>query len=335
MGVFFLYYACNHLPFLYHSQFAVKNNITVSLKVSTINRLFALPMTQVSSKLNGLIQLLDDPDESIYAQISDQFDIIGIAAVPLLEKYWEESDNPLAVERATFLINRLNNKSILDQIQNWVDLGCKNLLQGTLLVAKLKYPDLNEDKITNFFNQVKQDIWIELNDNLTAMEKIAVVNKVMFTIHSFEGNREDYYDSKNSFINKAITNKTGTPLTIGVIYAIICQGLDIPVYGVNLPHHFVLAYQDDQSLPIMQDDMAEPGILFYINPFNNGSIFGKREVTDFLVQNKVSPDKKHFVPCSNKQIIKRMINNIIVAFEKEKKEDNMNTFKDLLAVFNK
>lgn len=254
-------------------------------------------------KINGLIQLLDDPDEEIFAHISDQFEIIGIEAIPSLEVYWEESNNPLAVERAQKLITKINTKELKFQLKNWINLGGKNLLKGAITIAKCHYPELNEEKITATINQIKQDIWIELNDNLTALEKIAVVNKVLFDIHGFTGNREDYYSPKNSFINKALNSKTGTPLSIGIIYAVICQGLDIPVYGVNLPHHFVLAYQDEQFFPIMDESQAEPGILFYINPFNNGSIFGKPEITDFLVQNNIEVEKKHFVPCSNIQIL--------------------------------
>lgn len=286
-----------------------------------------------SGKINGLIQLLDDPDEEIFAHISDQFEIIGIEAIPSLEVYWEESSNPLAVERAQKLITKINTKELKFQLKNWIDLGGKNLLKGAITIAKCQYSELNEEKITATINQIKQDIWIELNDNLTALEKIAVVNKVLFDIHGFTGNREDYYAPKNSFINKALNSKTGTPLSIGIIYAVICQGLDIPVYGVNLPHHFVLAYQDEQLFPIMDETQAEPGILFYINPFNNGSIFGKPEITDFLIQNNIESEKKHFIPCSNIQIIKRMINNLIVAFDKEGKTEKAEQYKSLLDLF--
>lgn len=290
-------------------------------------------MSDDEAKIKGLVQLLDDPDENIYSQIKDEFEIIGIKAIPVLEEYWENSSDNLAVKRAENLIHSINSKEVKSQLTTWIQLGGKNLLKGSVLVAKSQYHNLNEDKITSSINQIKQDIWIELNDNLTALEKIAVVNKVMFNIHGFEGNREDYYAPKNSFINKVLDSKEGTPLSVGLVYAVICQGLDIPVYGVNLPHHFVLAYQDDQPIPIMDDNLAQAGILFYINPFNHGSVFGKPEVNDFLLQNSIEPDDKYFVPCSNVEIVKRMINNLVVAYEKSGKPDKVALFKDLLPLF--
>lgn len=290
-------------------------------------------MSDDEAKIKGLVQLLDDPDENIYSQIKDEFEIIGIKAIPVLEEYWENSSDSLAVKRAENLIHSINSKEVKSQLTTWIQLGGKNLLKGSVLVAKSQYHNLNEDKITSSINQIKQDIWIELNDNLTALEKIAVVNKVMFNIHGFEGNREDYYAPKNSFINKVLDSKEGTPLSVGLVYAVICQGLDIPVYGVNLPHHFVLAYQDDQPIPIIDDRLAQAGILFYINPFNHGSVFGKPEVNDFLLQNNIEPDDKYFVPCSNVEIVKRMVNNLVVAYEKSGKPDKVALFKDLLPLF--
>lgn len=285
------------------------------------------------AKVKGLLDLLDDPDENIYEQIASEITTLGTDVIPFLENFWEESENPLAIERAQLLIDKISNNVNIEQLSTWVNLGGKKLLKGAVLVAKCLYYNLDEEDINRQLDKIKQDIWIELNDNLTALEKIAVVNRVLFDFHSFEGNREDYYSHKNSFINKVLDQKTGTPLSIGIIYAVICQDLDIPVYGVNLPHHFILAYKDEDMFPIMDESMAEPGILFYINPFNRGSIFGKPEVKEFLEQNNVPPEKHYFQPCPNVDIIKRMINNIIVAFQKEEKFEKAERFKKLLKVF--
>ena len=286
-------------------------------------------------KIKNLIQLLDDPDEEIYDQIRPQFESFGTEIIPVLEKFWEETSDVIALNRVENLIDNIRSKEITNQLKTWRDLGGKNLLKGAILVAKLNYPDLDEEKITIAIGQLKQDIWIELNDNLTALEKIKIVNKVLFDINGFSGNREDYYAPKNSFINKVLESKKGTPLSIGLVYSILCQSLDIPVYGVNLPHHFVLAYQDKDNQAIMNKEISEPGILFYINPFNDGSVFGKVDVQEFLIQNKIEPNPSHFLPCNNIQIIHRMINNVIGAFEKSKKPSKVEKFKLLLEMFKK
>jgi len=73
--------------------------------------------------------------------------------------------------------------------------------------------------------------------------------------------------------------KKGNQTALAIIYSVIAQKLDIPVYGINLPQHFILGYVDESAQP-----ETENGVLFYINTFNKGFIFGKRDVDMFLKQ---------------------------------------------------
>ena len=66
-----------------------------------------------------------------------------------------------------------------------------------------------------------------------------------------------------------------------VIYSVIAQQLDIPVYGVNLPEHFVLAYQEKNATSQTEYTYPEASILFYINAFSRGTIFTKNDIVYF------------------------------------------------------
>jgi len=91
--------------------------------------------------------------------------------------------------------------------------------------------------------------------------------------------------------------------------------LDIPVFGVNLPQHFVLAYANEiyeQHHRIVD----EHDILFYINPFNKGAVFTRKEIEMFIKQLDIKPNKSHFLPCDNNTIINRLINNLIKSYDK-------------------
>ena len=87
--------------------------------------------------------------------------------------------------------------------------------------------------------------------------------------------------------------------------------MDIPIYGVNLPQHFILAYADEKA---KYDE--ENGILFYINVFNKGYVFGKKDIDQFLKQLKINPEQLFYEPCSNTEILKRVIRNLISSYEK-------------------
>ena len=285
------------------------------------------------NELHALIQLLDDPDEEVFDHVRGKFLELGLDAVPHLENNWELAEEILVQQRIENLIHSIKSHDVYQQLKNWKENGGQNLLNGAILVAKYHYHNIDEEKIRTKINQIKQDVWIELNDELTAFEKIKVLNHIIFNLHDFKGDKDDFHNPKNSFINRVVDTKKGTPLSIGILYAIIAQGLDIPVYGVNLPHHFILAYEDEFLANFAPEEMATPGILFYINTFSGGVVFGKQDILEFLSQIEVEPKEEYFKPCNNIAIIKRMITNICYSYEKAGKPDKEAHFKELLKLF--
>ena len=54
---------------------------------------------------------------------------------------------------------------------------------------------------------------------------IAALNYVLFKEQGFRGNRDDYFDPKNSFLNEVLERKTGIPITLSVLYMEVGQRL--------------------------------------------------------------------------------------------------------------
>lgn len=269
-------------------------------------------------ELIALISLLDDPDEDVFDNIRNKLLSLGQEVIPDLEDAWEHSFDTVIQNRIENIIHKIQFEKIAEKLREWAKPENQNLLEGALLVARYQYPDLNEEKIKKHLEQIKQDVWLELNDNLTALEKVKVINHIFFDVHGFSGNTTNYHAPQNSYINNVLESKKGNPLSLSLLYAIVSQSLGLPVYGVNLPEHFVLAYKDiygNVNLPTVLHPY-ESNVLFYINPFSKGSVFGKKEVDAFLKQLKLEPDRSYFEPCSNLDIIKRLIRNLINSYEK-------------------
>jgi regulator of sirC expression with transglutaminase-like and TPR domain len=102
---------------------------------------------------------------------------------------------------------------------------------------------------------------------------------------------------------------------IGLVYMLIAQKLDLPIFGVNLPQHFVLAYLEqgsysgqNKSEDFQQESYRRP--LFYINAFNMGSVFGKRDVDQFLKMVQVEPKDQFYRACTNTEILLRLFANL-------------------------
>jgi len=287
-------------------------------------------------ELNALISLLDDPDESIFNQLSIKFLSLGEDIIPVLENAWEYSFDPLIQQRIENIIHQIQFDLIKTCLKEWMYSDLQNLLDGTLLIAKYQYPDINVEKVKKQLSQIKQDVWLELNDNLTALEKVKIINHIIFDVHNFSGNTSNYHAPQNSYINNVLESKKGNPLLLSIIYAIVAQSLDIPIYGVNLPEHFVLCYLNKEVSEIsFQKDRTEEQILFYINPFSKGSVFGKEDINAFLKQLKIAALETFYKPCSNKEIIKRLLRNLIASYEKLGYPNKSNELRDLLNLLEK
>lgn len=267
-------------------------------------------------KLGALISLLDDPDAEIFEQIKDKLLSLGQEVIPILEDAWEHSFDTLIQSRIENIVHKIQFENISQLLKIWANPQNQKLLEGVLLLAKYQYPDLDETKIKKQIDQLKQDVWLELNQNLTALEKVKVINHIIFDVHGFSGNTTNFHAPQNSYINNVLESKKGNPLSLSILYTIVAQELEIPIYGVNLPEHFILAYRDESKhLPALTKNNYEK-IFFYINAFSRGSVFSKKEIDAFLVQLKLEPNPAYYQPCSNLEIIKRLIRNLVMSYEK-------------------
>ncbi len=280
----------------------------------------AAPKRQAEMSLKeviALITLLDDPDEVIYIQVKDRFVVLGPPAIPHLETAWENSFDAIMQKRIETIIHTIQFETLQKALKNWAKVDQDDLLKGILILARYQYPDLDENKIKKQLATIKQDVWLELHEDLTALEKVKIINHILFEVHQFSGNITNYHAPQNSFINNVLESKKGNPLMLSVVYLLICNELKIPVYGINLPQHFVLAYLNEEANLIdVNNKTLSNNILFYINPFSKGLLFNQKDIDQFLKQLNLDLEPKYYLPCSNIDIIKRCINNLIFSYEK-------------------
>jgi len=282
------------------------------------------------NELQALIHLLEDPDEEVFSAVKEQIMLMGEEIIPALEHAWENTFNNTLQSRIENLIHDIQMDRVRQELRIWAETGGTDLLAGTLLISRYQYPDLDEEQIRKQIDLIKRDVWLEINGNLTAFEKVKVINHILFDVYQFSGNTTNYHAPQNSYINNVLESKKGNPLLLSILYSVIAQGLNIPIYGVNLPEHFILAYRDEFTL--QKEGEAEP-ILFYINPFSRGAVFSKREIDTFLKQLKLEANPIFYESCANTAIISRQLRNLIHSYEKlgyPNKVEELNSLLEIL-----
>lgn len=257
-------------------------------------------------EIKALIYLLDDPDREIFQEIEHKLITCGPEVIPLLEHSWESSFDPLSQGRIENIIHRIQYDQVKNDLQLWKLNNSEDLLEGLLIINRYQYPNLHEEQVYYQLAELRRNAWYHLMYDMSPVEKVKLLNNILFREFGLSGNTSNYHDPQNSFIHKVLETKKGNPISLACIYALVAQKLDIPIYGVNLPKHFVLAYVDGEN----QDKVQ-----FYINVFNRGQIMREEDIYAFLRQLNLPLSDNYTLPCDNIAIIKRVLRNLIAAYE--------------------
>jgi len=176
-----------------------------------------------------------------------------------------------------------------------------DLLHAALTIARTQYPDLD---IRNYVTRVEalaSKVRSQLSPEASAIETINTLNHVMFREMGFRGNREDYYDPRNSFLNDVIERRLGIPITLSLLYMEVARRVGLPLVGVGMPGHFLLKAYDVEGRQIL------------IDPFNNGSMLNAAECEQRMKEvyaGEVRYKPEYLLPVSRRQILTRMLNNL-------------------------
>jgi regulator of sirC expression with transglutaminase-like and TPR domain len=144
----------------------------------------------------------------------------------------------------------------------------------------------------------------ELNKPILSEDvKVHLLSRVLHQEEGFNGNQIFYHNPDNSYISKVVNSKFGIPISLSVIYILVGMRQNLPLFGVNLPLHFMVYYEGR--------DFST-----FIDPFNGGVLVDRETCLKFLEANgyKESPD--FFSKASTLSILRRMYNNLLLIYKK-------------------
>ena len=284
-------------------------------------------------EIDALIRLLDDDDPEVFENVSNRLVSYGSSVIPELENAWGDSSNIDMHHRIEELIHLIQFRALCEEFNEWLNDDIAALLDGALLVAKYQFPELNREAVYQQMDKVRQKIWLELNQAYTPLENINIFNQVFYSIIGFTGTQNEEADSKDFCINHVIETKRGNAISLGVIYIILAQQLELPVYGVNLYRHFVLAYQKNFVFDYDMNNARET--IFYMNPVNKGVPFQLREIKEYLKSMQVEEKESFLNPASTKNVIKEMLYYLKYYHLAKNRERAVDEISSLLSMFGK
>ena len=264
-----------------------------------------------------MVSLLED--RSLRGEIEFKILELGTETIPFLEEAWEKSFDPDLQGYLEDIIHKLQIELLRERLLEWKQTESDDLLKGMWIIATYQYPDLSLEKLRQEFEQLYYEVWIEHKPEAHHLDQVKFINSVLFSKLKYRANMKNFHSPANSMINKVLETKRGNPISLSVIYLILAQRLEMPVYGVNLPNMFILTYKNDDEQ-------------FYINVFNRGLIFSREDINSYITQINLAPRPIFYEPCSHVDIVIRSLRNLNIAFEKLDEHHKAEEIKELLVL---
>ena len=128
---------------------------------------------------------------------------------------------------------------------------------GALLVAAEAYPRLDITASLAELDALAQAALPLLRSATTPQARVQALLHFV-AAQGFRGNRDDYYDPRNSFLNEVLVRRTGIPITLALVCTEIARRIDLPVYGVSFPGHFLVKYVGNDEAGRACEIVADP-----------------------------------------------------------------------------
>lgn len=280
-------------------------------------------------EISALLYLLEDPDMEVFEAVSNRLISYGLPIIPELESLMENTlDNELQ-HKIEQLIHQLHFSMLLTDFEEWSKSPHHELLPSLLLVSKFLFPELKAGKVIRDIERLKRNIWLELNNYLTPMEQIHVLNSILYNYFGLKGHYNNNASPNEFLIHQIIESKKGNQSGNGSLYLLLCELLDIPVKLISIPKQFILAYMKPDSKE--NRSSLHLNIDFFIDPVT-GQPFTHNDLNNYFSRMHLPVLSEYFLPKNNKQIIQRLLEDFRLCFGDENKQYMQKEIQQLILI---
>ncbi|RMF59686.1 MAG: hypothetical protein D6748_05850 [Calditrichaeota bacterium] len=272
-------------------------------------------------QLTHLFQLLDDESKEIQQIIRKQI-LSNSLEIVLNKQFFIETLFPRHRQFFEEILSELHQpitfrafEQLLEEPQDEISLE-----KGWLILSFWHSPKIYSTTLRNILDEVAEHVAEKMPHRGHPLTFIDHVNHILFEHYQFRGNSADFYNPLNSFLHCVLETKLGTPISLSALYMLVCQRLQFPVFGVCMPAHFIVKF-----------DNGEDEIFF--DPFYKGKVYSRQSCINYLQQFNNYDSEKILQGCSNIEIIKRILRNLHISYSSHTLEPTrLNDIEHLLAL---
>ena len=135
------------------------------------------------------------------------------------------------------------------------------------------------------------------------------VSRYLFDAMGFAGNKDAYYDWRNSCLDRVMETRTGIPISLSILMIEVGRRVGVRLVGVGMPAHFLVRSADDDTT--------------FFDPFDGGRQLDRddaRALFETITRGQAPWSDSHLDPTPNRAIVIRMLNNLKSVFARRSDE---------------
>jgi hypothetical protein len=177
---------------------------------------------------------------------------------------------------------------------------------------------------------MRRNLWLEMNNFITPVEQVKIFESILYNYYKMQGGEINYAKPDDFVMHKVIESKKGNAITNGILYIALAEKLDVPIRALRIPRQFVLGYFSQQVLfnQSFENDNPAEKIKFFIDP-NSGTAFSHKDIDQYFTRINVSPAGRYFKPISNAGIIKILVSQFALCYNKPETLYRKNELEEL------
>ncbi len=148
-------------------------------------------------------------------------------------------------------------------------LNRNDLMRASLLLGTVEDPRFSMEDCVETLMELAAKIWNRsAGMHGDAVLMVQAINRVLY--HDFElqssseKSKRVIDDPNRYYLHQVLKRKVGSPLTLAILYSILCEQVGVPHECIALPGHFLIR---------ILDDVGD----FYIDPFEQGKMMNTVE----------------------------------------------------------
>jgi regulator of sirC expression with transglutaminase-like and TPR domain len=192
-----------------------------------------------------------------------------------------------------------------------------DLAVAALMIARVAYPRLDAGPYLDELDAIGKEARLRVaaatrthadtppHIDPDKYARVMALNEYLFSELRFVGNRVEYEDPRNSFLNEVLERRTGIPITLALVYMEIARRAGLHVEGINFPGHFLLRCPTRRATPYTED--------LIIDAFHGGAVLSEEACRDLLRRHAGEGavfDSHLLIHATKPQILARMLLNL-------------------------